>query len=249
VFQNLTEGWESMADEVAATILFAAMYILTLGLVGICAVIANRPNLVLFYMCALIVSAVLLTYVTAYSFMFRDTFSQTIDIYNSAIRNLSLAMYQDATVAEIASNVTSQGLLRFSVITNCGVAGIWVVLIEIALCMALLGCTSAIASLVMIFNVVTGVSGAIFVLLSILICSWSAGNDWASAILCIAGTICAGLSFFGFKVAEVVLDFVKVTKLELARQDSAGASRRSPVPKIERTKFVMLHIATGHTYA
>ena len=45
-FANLTAGWEDLTSEVAATVLFAGMYALVLGLVGLCAVITGRQNLI-----------------------------------------------------------------------------------------------------------------------------------------------------------------------------------------------------------
>ncbi len=94
------------------------------------------------------------------------------------------------------------------------------------MCVAMLGCTSAVASLVMIFNVVTGFSGLVFVLLSIFIYSWSAGNEWAAAMLAVAGSACSALAFFGFKVAEVVLSFVKETNQQMSAQDHLQQQQR-----------------------
>lgn len=238
-FDNITESWEDLATEVAATILFAGMYTLVLGMVGLCAVVAGRDNLVVMFMCYLIVSAVLLVYATSYAFIFRDSFNQTVEVYREALANLSMEVALDSKYASMAQNTTSAtAFLSFDVISNCGIVAVLADVLEVALCVALLGCTSAVASLVMIFNVVTGVTGVLFVLLSILIFTWSQGNQWAVVILVVAGVVCAGLSFFGFKVAEVVLNFVKAAKAEIAEQESRSRSKnKRAIPKpIERTK-------------
>jgi hypothetical protein len=169
--------------------------------------------------------------------MFRDSFNETVEIYRQAVQALS---------ESAAVNVTAEGLLSYATLTNCGVAAVLVDLLEVALCIALLGCTSAVASLVMIFNIVTGVAGVLFVLLAILVSAWSVGNGGLAVVLCVAGTLCAGLSFFGFKVAEIVLDFVKATTAQMTAAAARGAARRDgkrrgvPPPIIERTKCVRL---------
>jgi hypothetical protein len=175
--------------------------------------------------------------------MFRDSFNETVEIYHQAVVALSKKVVHDAGYATVAANVTAQGLLSYTTLANCGAAAVLVDLLEIALCIALLGCTSAVASLVMIFNIVTGVAGVVFVLLAILVDTWSVGNGGPAAVLCVAGTLCAGLSFFGFKVAEIVLDFVKATTAQMMTAAESGglgqrSRRRAAPPIIERTKYV-----------
>ena len=243
-FDNITESWEDLATEMAATILFAGMYTLVLGMVGLCTAVAGRDNLVVMFLCYLIVSAVLLVYATSYAFIFRDSFNQTVEVYREALANLSMEIAFDREYASMAQNTSATGFLSFDVISSCGIVAVLADALEIALCVALLGCTSAVASLVMIFNVVTGVTGVLFVLLSILIFTWSQGNQWAVVILVVAGVVCAGLSFFGFKVAEIVLHFVKAAKAEMAEQES---SKKNAIPQpIERTKYARAEKAAAH---
>lgn len=251
VYQNITDSWKDLTTDVAATTLVGGMYTMTLAIVGVCAVATGRNNMIICYLCYLIISEVLLIYSTSYAFLFRETFSETVEIYASAVYSLSLEIAKDAKVATIATNVTTSNEEAFIIVSNCGLTAICVVLVEIFMTVALLGCTSAIASLMMIFNIVTGVTGLIFVLLSIFIFSWSIGNEWAAAILCAAGAICAALALFGFKVAELVLNFVRETNTQMKAQDKTSSrhdagSRRSRIKSLQETKSVCQAYAHVH---
>lgn len=165
---------------------FAGMFVVVLALVGFWSAGTRRKNVIIFYLCYLIVSFTLLVYCIIYTVEFGFRMDTLSDAYNI-----------EGKIDGALDYVKVAGLLF----------GLSLVLVTVKFIISfvLLGCTSAIAALVMVFNMATGVVGFMFIALAAFAWVDNVGAEWALIFLIVGGVSATSISLLGFRVAEMVL--------------------------------------------